>query len=76
MVEHRLPKPRVAGSNPVFRSIFFPNQFQPFLLFILPFLTPEAVTYKKGGFKMGKVLKLAKPKTWESILRNFFAKIS
>jgi len=25
---------------------------------------------------MGKVLKLAKPKTWESILRNFFVKTS
>ena len=29
MVERRLPKPKVAGSNPVFRSIKFPQNHRP-----------------------------------------------
>ena len=29
MVERRLPKPKVAGSNPVFRSIKFPENHRP-----------------------------------------------
>ena len=41
MVERRLPKPKVAGSNPVFRSIKFPENHRPQhprcgLFFILP----------------------------------------
>ena len=41
MVERRLPKPKVAGSNPVFRSIKFPQNHRPqhptaVFFFILP----------------------------------------
>ena len=42
MVEHRLPKPRVAGSNPVFRSRSVPHKSQ-IMRFILRFAAVTAI---------------------------------